>query len=344
MLNSITDVPGVEVGHAQDAAAGTGCTVILCRSGAVCGVDVRGGGPGTRETDCLAPENLIQEVHALYLGGGSAYGLAGADGVMRFLEDRGIGLDVGCGLVPIVPGAVLFDLPVGDSRRRPDAAMGYAACLAASSDEASMGNVGAGTGASIGKTRGTAFMMKGGLGTASLAVGDFVVGAIVAVNCFGDVLNPATGRIIAGTLDEAKTGFVSSLADILSASRPTNPLVANTTIGAVAVSGRLTKAQATKVAAMAHDGYARTINPIHTQYDGDTIFCLAAGSGTEGAGGPELDTSTVGVAAAEAMAAAVLRGVKAAASAYGLPGYSEMLERLGGDAAKDRREGRSDAI
>jgi L-aminopeptidase/D-esterase-like protein len=342
MPNSITDVPGIEVGHAQNLEGGTGCTVVLCRKGATCGVDVRGGGPGTRETDCLKPENMVEVVHAVYLGGGSAFGLAGADGVMRFCEERGIGLDVGCGRVPIVPGAVLFDLPIGDPRSRPDAAMGYAACLAASEREASMGNVGAGTGASVGKTRGIGSMMKGGLGTASLAIGDLVVGAIVAVNCFGDVIDPDSGDIIVGTLDQARTGFASSLADVLGTARCPDPLtVMNTTIGVVAVGGRLSKAHATKVAAMAHDGLARTINPIHTAFDGDSIFCLATGgTGLTGESGEELDTTTVGVVAATVMARAVLAAVRSASSAYGLPGYAEMQGRLARTTGPYGRKGR----
>jgi L-aminopeptidase/D-esterase-like protein len=316
MLNSICDVPGVLVGHAQDQAGGTGCTVIIVPDGAVCGVAVAGGAPGTRETDCLNPLNLIQTVNAVYLGGGSAYGLAGADGVMRWCEENGKGLDVGVGVVPIVPGAVLFDLPVGNPSSRPDAEMGYQACVNATSDNTSMGNVGAGTGASIGKARGLPGMMKGGLGTFSVRIGELVVGAIVAVNCFGDVVDRENGRIIAGTRSEndpnGRGGFRGTL-NFLKESGGSNPLKSNTTIGVVATNAALTKTQAAKVAAMAHDGFARAINPIHTMYDGDSIFCLSTGK-------MDGDVTLIGSLAAEVMSGAIVEGIKAAKSAYGLPG------------------------
>ncbi|KKK57714.1 hypothetical protein LCGC14_3051690, partial [marine sediment metagenome] len=190
MKNAITDVPGIKVGHAQNLAAGTGCTVVLCEEGAVTAVDVRGGAPGTRETDCLNPANLVAQAHAVYLSGGSAFGLDGAAGVMKYLEERGVGFDTGVAVVPIVPGAVLFDLIVGDPKVRPDGEMAYQACLEAAPDNTRQGNVGAGAGATVGKALGTEFSMKSGLGTASICRGSLVVGAIVAVNCFGDVIDP----------------------------------------------------------------------------------------------------------------------------------------------------------
>jgi len=319
---SIADIPGIKVGHAQDEEAGTGVTVILCEEGITAGVDVRGGGPGTRETDCLNPVNFIEEIHAVVLSGGSAYGLDSASGVMQYLEERGKGLPVGVGIVPIVPGAVLFDLPVGRPDIRPDKAMGYQACLNAREDNRPQGNVGAGTGASVGKTRGPGCVMKGGLGVAGRRIGDLIIGAIVAVNCFGDVIDPETGKIIAGALEEDGRTFADSM-KVLSGLTTVNPLAGtNTTLGVVASNARLTKPQATKVAQMSHDGFARTINPIHTMYDGDTIFCLATGE-------VDADITTLGAISAEIVAEAIINGVKAAVSAYGIPGYEEIRLRQG---------------
>ena len=316
MLNSITDVPGIRVGHAQDHEGGTGCTVVLPDGAAVCGVDVAGGGPGTREIAALDPVNLIQSVHAVYLGGGSAYGLAGADGVMRWCEDNSRGFNVGVGIVPIVPGAVLFDLPVGSYKSRPDAEMGYRACENASAGECIMGNVGAGTGATIGKSRGFDGMMKGGLGTASIKIGDIVIGALVAVNCFGNIIDPSTGEIIAGVQPEDGGEFKAPthyIRQVLSTG--INPLTSNTTIGVVATNAKLNKSQATKISKMTHDGYARAINPIHTMHDGDTIFTLSTGD-------VEADISAIGAVAAEVMSEAIIRGVRAAKSAYGIKGFA----------------------
>jgi len=315
MLNSICDVPGIQVGHAQDADGATGCTVIITEKPAVCGVDVAGGAPGTRETDCLNPVNFVQTVNAIYLSGGSAYGLAGADGVMRWCEENDRGLDVGVGIVPIVPGAVLFDLPVGSYSSRPDAEMGYKACQNASSTECSMGNIGAGTGASIGKARGPAGLMKGGIGTASVTSGDIVVGAIVAVNCFGDIIDEKTGSIIAGTRPESGNEYEGSISYLKKTISGINPIKSNTTLGTIATNAILTKPQATKVAMMTHDGFARAINPIHTMYDGDSVFCMSTGE-------LEADVTVIGSMAAEAMSLAIVAGIKAAKSAYGIPGYA----------------------
>ncbi|MDC7227087.1 MAG: P1 family peptidase [Spirochaetales bacterium] len=316
MLNSICDVPGILVGHAQNTKGGTGCTVIIAEEMAACGVNVAGGGPGTRETDALNPVNLVHAVNAVYLGGGSAYGLAGADGVMQWCEDNGKGFDVGVGIVPIVPGAVLFDLPVADYKARPDAAMGYAACENASSTEARMGNVGAGTGATVGKSRGMQGIMKGGLGTASVKIGEVIIGAIVAVNCFGNVQDPETGETIAGVIPEDGGDFKPPTHYLRQAiSTGINPLGGNTTIGAIATNAKLNKVQATKVSMMSHDGYARAINPIHTMHDGDTIFTLSTGE-------VEADVSSIGAIAAEVMAKAIAAGVSAAKTAYGFPGHA----------------------
>ncbi|MEZ0396591.1 MAG: P1 family peptidase [Anaerolineales bacterium] len=323
--NAITDVPGIEVGHAQDEEALTGCTVVLCRKGAVGGVDVRGGAPGTRETDLLAPFNLVEKVHAILLAGGSAFGLDAASGVMRYLEEQGIGFRTGAGHVPIVPAAILYDLDLGRADVRPDAAMGYAAASSARRDPPAEGNVGAGMGASVGKIFGRAGATKSGLGTASLRLrGGVVVGAIVAVNAFGDVVDPASGQIVAGArpvkIGPLALGGDGPFADTLRvmntlAGRSIMRLAAgrNTVVGVVAANIRCNKAEATKIAQMAHDGLARAVRPAHTMLDGDTLFALATG-------GIRADISTVGAYAAEALAQAILRAVQAAGPAGGLPG------------------------
>ncbi len=316
--NAITNVPGVEVGHAQDERALTGCTVVLCRGGAVAGVDVRGGAPGTRETDLLRPVHLVQQVHAIVLSGGSAFGLDAACGVMRYLEEQGIGFDAGVARVPIVPAAVLFDLAIGDPRVRPDADMGYAACLAAAAGSVAEGNVGAGCGATVGKMLGMQYAMKSGLGTASLRlVNGLIVGAMVAVNALGSVVEPWTGRVLAGPR-APHIGLPVDTVELMKAGNGTQALsFGNTTLGVVATNARLSKEGANKVAAMAHNGLALTVRPAHTWYDGDTIFALSAGD-------LEADLTVVGALAAEAMAQAVVRAVRAAKSAGGLPACCDL--------------------
>jgi L-aminopeptidase/D-esterase-like protein len=328
LKNTITDVRGIEVGHAQDEEALTGCTVILCRKGAVAGVDVRGGAPGTRETDLLNPINLVEKVHAIVLAGGSAFGLDAASGVMRYLEENKIGFNTGVAKVPIVPSAILYDLNLGRADVRPDSAMGYSAASAAVADVFAEGNVGAGTGASVGKMFGTTLAMKSGLGTASMDIGGgVIVGAIVAVNAWGDVIDPTTGEIVAGLrsgkVGPLKVGKGIQFADTLAVMKtPMGRGVlgfashGNTVIGVVATNAKLTKAQATKVAQMAQDGVARTIRPAHTMLDGDVIFALSAGN-------KKADVSIIGAFAAEVMAQAILRAVKMAKSAGGLPGLSK---------------------
>lgn len=303
---SITDVPGIEVGHAQNDEALTGCTVILCRKGAVAGVDVRGGAPGTRETDLLNPINLVEKIHAVLLAGGSAFGLDAATGVMRYLEENKIGLDTGPVRVPIVPAAILYDLAAGRADIRPDSAMGYRAAASASSATPAQGNVGAGTGASIGKIRGMKYAMKSGIGTASININGVIIGALVAVNAVGDVINPKTGRKIAGLRSGSSLEWMKK-------NQTRSTVTSNTVIGVIATNARLTKAQATKVAQMAQDGLAQTIRPAHTMFDGDTIFALSAGK-------EKADVSTVGAFAAEVMAEAIVRAVKMARSAGGLVG------------------------
>lgn len=319
MIDSITDVPKIMVGHAQNLKAATGCTVILCKDGAIGGVDVRGGAPGTRETDLLDPRNLVEKVHAVYLSGGSAFGLDGAAGVMQFLEERGCGFDVKVTKVPIVCGAVVFDLDIGDFSVRPNAKMGYDACLNAKSLCNKIGNVGAGTGATVGKVLGSNFSMKGGLGTASVKSGDLVVGALVVVNCFGDVVDPRTGNIIAGALNKDKTHFTDTVKTITKFRDIQESFGENTTIGVVATNAKLTKSEANKIASMAHNGYARAIRPVHTMYDGDTIFCLSVGSIKE-------DVTKIGVLGAKAMEKAIVRAVKGADSLYGKIAWKDMKE------------------
>ena len=309
---AITDIAGLKVGHFTDPRRPTGCTVLLCEQGAVAGVDVRGAAPGTRETDLLHPLATLEEVHALLLTGGSAFGLDAASGVMRWLEERGHGVQVGPARVPIVPAAVLFDLWVGDARIRPDAAAGYAACEAAcdeaSADHPAQGSVGAGTGASVGKLFGIGRAMKGGIGTASIKVGAITVAALVAVNAVGDVVDPASGRVIAGArADDGRTPL-DTLAALCDGQLPAHLMAGMaTTIGIVATDARLSKAQANKLASMAHDGLARCINPVHTASDGDALFAVATGgSGLAG------HLTVLGALAAEVTARAVLNAVRAA--------------------------------
>lgn len=318
---SITDVPGIKVGHFTLKTRPTGCTVILCEAGATAGVDVRGSAPGTRETDLLNPINTVQQVQAVVLSGGSAYGLDTASGVMRYLESQGKGFKIGGGVVPIVPAAILMDLGFGgDFKIRPDAEAGYQACLAATNKQVMQGNVGAGAGATIGKMAGGKFSMKAGIGSASIRVGNtgVVVGAIVAVNAVGDVWNPKTGRIVAGARSEDGKGFRDAMAQVMKGNRVLVQPGANTTIGLVATNVAMEKVQIAKVAQMAHDGYARAINPVHTPGDGDTIFALATGT---------LDAKAnhgmIGALAAEAMAQAIVRAVINAETSAGVPGLRD---------------------
>jgi L-aminopeptidase/D-esterase-like protein len=324
--SAITDVAGLKVGHYTDLRRPTGVTVILTEEGATAGVDVRGAAPGTRETDLLDPENLVQQVHAIVLAGGSAFGLEAATGVVRYLEERNIGYQTGVARVPIVPAAILFDLAIGDAKIRPDAAAGYKACQAASTSAPAEGNVGAGAGATVGKMLGGSRAMKGGLGTAALKLSDkktgttLTVGALVAVNAVGDVLDPSTGKILAGARTPDGKAILGTMPAILNG-EALPPLLGGTatTLGVVATDAKLDKAQCRKVAQMAHDGLARTINPIHTMFDGDTVFALATGK----AGFPG-NVTLIGALAAEAMAQAVVRAVKAAKGLPGLPSAAEI--------------------
>ncbi|HEU0001391.1 MAG TPA: P1 family peptidase [Ktedonobacteraceae bacterium] len=313
MHDDITDVPGIRVGHDTNLEAGTGCTVILCDTPATGGVDVRGGAPATRETDLLRPMNLVEGINAVLLTGGSAFGLDAASGVMRYLEERGIGHDTGVARVPIVPAAAIFDLAFGSASIRPDAGSGYRACEQASNDAVAQGTVGAGTGATVGKMAGPAFMMKGGLGSASMQLPDgSIVGAIVAVNALGDIVDPQIQQIIAGARNPDGNGFLSA-----------NPF-GNTTIAVVATSAALTREQANKMAQMAHDGMAQVIRPAHTMFDGDTVFALALGPTSQQFHDSPLAAihiSTIGAATAATLARAIVKAVRNATSLHGVPAF-----------------------
>ncbi len=306
--DAITDVGGIEVGQFTDPRRPTGCTVVIARDGAVAGVDVRGAAPGTRETDLLAPTHLIDRVHAILLAGGSAWGLDAATGVVRWLEEQGVGLAVGTVRLPLVPGAVLFDLLVGDAAIRPDAAAGYRACELASTEAPAQGNAGAGAGATVGKVFGIERAMKGGIGTASVTVAGITVGALVACNALGDVTDPDTGRVIAGARTANGKALLDTRRALLRGEPPKGLLAGtNTTIGVIATDAILTKAQASRLATIGHDGLARSINPVHTMSDGDTLFALATGQAGQTLGMVVLETM-----AAEVTARAVVRAVRAA--------------------------------
>jgi L-aminopeptidase/D-esterase-like protein len=334
---SITDVKGIKVGHYTDHNALTGCTVILCEKGAVGGVDQRGGAPGTRETDLLRPMHLVESVHAVLLAGGSAFGLDAASGVMHYLDENSIGFNTGVARVPIVPAAILFDLGIGSSNVRPDHEMGYQACLNASSDPPLVGNYGAGTGCTVGKIFGQTQCMKSGIGTASIKIGGgIVVGSLMAVNAFGDVIDPQTQKILAGARSRktrlVKFGTSDYFANTLEmmktfAGRTILKFAArvNTVIGVVATNAKLDKSETNLVAQMAQDGIARTVRPSHTLFDGDTIFVLATAE-------KRADANIVGAFAAEVVVLAILNGVMAAESVGDIPSashvYSEYKDEL----------------
>jgi L-aminopeptidase/D-esterase-like protein len=317
MHDDITDVPGIRVGHYTDLQAATGCTVILCDQPAVGGVDVRGGAPATRETDLLSPYCLVNEVHALLLSGGSAFGLNAATGVVRYLEEHGIGYDTGVARVPIVPGASIFDLAIGSANIRPDESAGYLACQQASAEPVAQGNVGGGTGATVGKLFGHEFAMKGGIGSASTElIGGIIVGALVIVNALGDIYDPETQHILAGTRHPLKQDDTTA-----------SPF-GHTTIAAIATNAALTKAEANKVAQMAHDGLAHVIRPAHTMFDGDAIFTLAQNIQPNTQRDPATaaqHTTMLGAAAATTLARAIVKAIHAANSLHGVPAASSQV-------------------
>lgn len=319
MYNNILDVKGIKVGQAQDLKGLTGCTVIICEEGAICGVDVRGGGPGTRETDLLDPINMIQKVHAVVLSGGSAFGLESTCGVSKYLEERNIGFDVGVAKVPIVTGAVLFDLSVGDPKCRPNIDMGYEACKNASDKELKQGNYGAGCGATVGKIKGPEFAMKGGIGSYSIKLDNgLVVSALIAVNAFGDIYED--GKVIAGVLNDDKDKVLNSYELIKNGVSKGGFNIDNTTIGVVVTNAKLSKAGCKKISQMAHNGYAKSIFPIHTPHDGDTIFTMATGE-------IESDITLIGSLATEVVEKSVINAIKNAKNINNIVSYKDIHQK-----------------
>ncbi len=316
MYNNILDIKGLKVGQVEDENGLTGCTVVICEKGAVCGVDVRGAAPGTRETDLLDPVNLIQKVHAVVLSGGSAFGLESTCGVSEYLEERNIGFDVGVAKVPIVVGAVLFDLATGDPKCRPDKKMGYKACEMASDVVLNQGNYGAGCGATVGKIKGPEYAMKGGIGSYSIKLENgLVVSALIAVNAFGDVYE--NGEVIAGVLNDSKTRVLNSYELMKQGISKGGFSIDNTTIGIVATNAKLDKAGCKKISQMAHDGYAKAIFPIHTSHDGDTIFTMATGE-------IETDITLLGSLAVEVVEKSIINAIKNASGVKNILSYKDM--------------------
>ena len=315
---SIKDFPGIRIGNAQNVEGGTGCTVILSESGMCAGLDVRGGGPASRESELLKPLASAQTIHAVLLGGGSAFGLDAGGGVMQFLEEKDIGFDVGVTKVPLVCQSDLFDLTVADPHCRTDKAMGYEACKNAYLDNYQDGNFGVGTGATVGKFKGMDFCMKSGIGSYAVQIGELKVGAIVAVNALGDIYDHHSGRIVAGLLSEDRNSFANS-AKLLYQSYKVheNKYVDNTTIGAIITNARFDKSQLCKIAGMTHNGYARSIRPVHTSADGDSIYALSVGT-------VAADCDMVGTLAADVMSEAILCAVRSAESAYGYPALRDL--------------------
>lgn len=318
MYNNILDVEGLKVGQIEDTDALTGCTVVICEEGATCGVDVRGSAPGTRETDLLDPINSVQKVHAVVLSGGSAFGLESTCGVSKYLEEKNIGFDVGVCKVPIVTGAVLFDLGVGDYKVRPDKEMGYKACLNASETELKQGNYGAGCGATVGKIKGLNYVTKGGIGSCSIKLDNgIVVSALIAVNAFGDIYED--GKVIAGVLNDDKTKLLNTYEIMKSGFVKGGFKIDNTTIGIVATNAKLTKAQCKKISQMAHDGYAKSIFPIHTPHDGDAIFTMSTGKIQV-----DSDITLLGSLAAEVVEKSIINAIKNAKNIKNIISYNEL--------------------
>lgn len=319
----IQEIKGIRIGQAEDEAGGTGCTVLYSEQGMAAGLDVRGGGPASRESELLNPLAAAQEIHAIVLAGGSAYGLGAADGVMEYLEERGIGFDVGVAKVPLVCQSDLFDLTAGDPKARPDKAMGYAACQKAEQGNYQDGNYGAGCGATVGKYAGMESCMKSGIGSYALQVGELQVGAVVAVNALGDIYDWKTGEKVAGLLEKDGRSFRSTEELMYGDTKVVeNKFMGNTTIGVVITNARFSKAALCKIAGMAHDGYARSIRPVHTTADGDSIYAVSV---MDPAGEPlAADQDLVGALAAEVMSEAILRAVKSARGAYEFPAWQDL--------------------
>ena len=325
----INEIENIKIGNAENKEAGTGCTVIICEKGAVTGLDVRGGGPASRESELLKPTAASGFINAILLSGGSAFGLDAAGGVMEYLEEKNVGFDVGITKVPLVAQSCIFDLSVGDMKVRPDKSMAYEACVNAEKNNPTMGNAGAGTGATVGKLGGMATAMKGGLGSYAVQIGDLKVGAIVAVNACGDVFDYDTHKIIAGLLTPDLKNFANTeqvIYNMCEAAMATagngleNKEMQNTTIGVIITNGKFTKAQMNKIATMAHNGYARTINPVHTSMDGDSIYAMSVGEVTA-------DMDMVGTLAANVMGHAVCDAIRKAEDAYGVMSAKSFLDK-----------------
>ncbi|MGQ0792492.1 MAG: P1 family peptidase [Deltaproteobacteria bacterium] len=319
-MPSLTDVPGISVGHASNYEAATGCTVVLIEGGAAGAVDLRGGGTSTRQIDGLLPHHYFRKIHAIFLTGGSAYGLDAAAGVMRYLEERGEGLAVGYGMVvPSVPTAVIFDLGIGNPRVRPDAAMAYEACLMASRNAVAEGSVGAGTGATIGKIFGAGRATKGGVGGASFTMpGGAVIGAMVVVNAFGDVIDPKSAKIIAGVRNSPEGREFLGTGDLIRRGFRREDGFQNTTLAVVAVNAPLSKPELSRVAVIAQTGITRVISPAHTASDGDLVFAISTGGGTQA------DANSVGVIAAELVSEAIIRAVNSAEGLAAIPSSRDL--------------------
>lgn len=317
----LTDIEGIRVGHSDSSKGLTGCTVIICEEGATGGVDVRGSAPGTRETDVFKAENTVDKVHAIVLSGGSAFGLDAASGVMQYLEEQDIGFDVVMTKVPIVASAVIFDLAIGDYKIRPDFNMGYRAAKSAINTENRQGSIGCGMGATVGKILGPKFAMKSGLGSATIEIGELMVSAMVVVNSFGDVYDYKSGKQIAGVYDYSKRQMLNTL-DIFKAEyNPKDLSMKNTTIGVIGTNAILNKAEGNKIAQMAHNGLARSINPIHTMFDGDTIFTMATNKVVS-------DISLVGTIAAEVMSRAITNAIVHSKAYDGLFSYDDLKNKM----------------
>lgn len=326
---NINEIENIKIGNAQNNEAGTGCTVIICEKGAVTGLDVRGGGPASRESELMKPTAASGFINAILLSGGSAFGLDAAGGVMEYLEEKNVGFDVGITKVPLVAQSCIFDLSVGDMKVRPDKAMAYEACVDSEKNSPSMGNAGAGTGATVGKLGGMATAMKGGLGSYAVQIGDLKVGAIVAVNACGDIFDYDTHEIIAGLLTPDLKNFANTeqviyqmceAAMAAGGSGIENKEMQNTTIGVIITNGKFTKAQMNKIATMAHNGYARTINPVHTSMDGDSIYAMSVGEVVA-------DMDMVGTLAANVMGHAVCDAIRKAEDAYGIISYKTFFSK-----------------
>lgn len=320
MLNAITDIEGIKVGHVSDPVGCTGCTVILCEGGAVCGIDIRGSASGTRQVDALNISHIVEQVHAVLLSGGSSFGLDAATGVVRYLEEKGVGFDVGIAKIPIVPTAVIFDLFMGSPKARPTPEMGYQACLNAGL-EVGEGSVGAGTGATVGKLFDLSRAMKGGLGTCSIGMPDGLkVAALVVVNAFGDIIDNITGKIIVGARTEAKSLELANTVNSIKQGHVKKQFgIVNTTLGVVVTNARFNKREITKVAQMAQGGLIKTISPVHTTFDGDLVFGISAGT-------IEADINKVGVLGEFVIAEAIKRAVKKADGFGIIPAFKDITK------------------